>query len=196
MTDPQHRGSRRSIRLQGYDYTQPGAYFVTICTMNRECTFGQIVAGRSTLSDLGRIVAACWVEIPQHFAYASLDRFVVMPNHLHGIVSLSGRRDTACRVPTTERFGKPVAGSLPTIMRAFKSAVTQRANRTLGVAKARVWQGSYYEHVIRDEASLRRIRQYIETNPLRWELDRENFDRHDDDEFDRWLDSFRGRPRL
>ena len=196
MTESPRYRPRRSIRLQGYDYTRPGAYFVTICSADRQCILGKIVSGQCNLSDLGKTVAAFWEEIPRHFAHATLDEFVVMPNHLHGIVVLSGRRDTACRVPTTEQFGKPVAGSLPTIVRAFKSAATQRVNRVHGVQGARIWQGNYYEHVVRDEASLNRIRHYIETNPQRWELDREKPQRCDEDDFDRWLDSFGARPRL
>lgn len=186
--DPdKHR--RRSIRLPGYDYTRPAAYFVTVCTRNRECLFGDVVDGEMRLNELGETVRACWHEIPDHFPHVGLDEFVIMPNHVHGILvivetNVVGARHVGARhaVPLrqtqrTEQFGKPLAGSIPTIIRSFKSAVTKRINDLRGTAGITVWQRNYYEHVIRDEESLNRIRQYIIENPRRWHLDRENPDR-------------------
>jgi putative transposase len=86
---PQHH--RRTIRLQGYDYSQVGAYFITICTHNRECLFGTITDGEMILNEYGRIVQQCWLEIPDHFPHAELDGFMVMPNHVHGIVVITDR---------------------------------------------------------------------------------------------------------
>ena len=165
---------RRSIRLQDYDYVQAGAYCVTICTQNRECTFGNIVSGKIALSAIGTIVEKCWREIPAHFPHVSLDAFVVMPNHIHGILLIAKGRGTACRAPTLERFGKPVADSVPTIVRSLKSAVTKQINAVRRSQSVSIWQRNYYERVIRSEEELHRIRQYIVNNPLRWALDREN----------------------
>ena len=167
---------RRSIRLQGYDYSQAGAYFVTICTQNRQCLFGNIVDGEMVLNEYGSVIRTCWVEIPVHFSETKLDLFVVMPNHVHGIVWLNGR-GTACRAPTTgEQFGKPVSGSLPAMIRSFKSAVTKQINEMCNTPGAKLWQRNYYEHIIRNNNELNRIREYITHNPARWDMDRENPD--------------------
>ena len=118
--DPE-KHHRRSIRIKGYDYSQPGAYFVTICTRDRECLLGSVLR----LNEFGEIARRCWEEIPGHFPSVELDAFVVMPNHIHAIMVVPGR-GTACRAPTTEQFGRPIAGSIPTIVRAYKSAVMVR----------------------------------------------------------------------
>ena len=200
--DPR-RHRRRSIRLRGYDYTQAGAYCVTICARDRASIFGDIVDGVVRLSPVGAIVQSCWVSIPDHFPAADLDAFVVMPNHLHGIVVL-GSEGTACRAPTKgrdpsrpdlelafsgERFGAPVAGSIPTIVRSFKAAVTRAINEDRGRGTAcraflaerigplpsgripSLWQANYYEHVIRDDRSLESLQAYIAANPARWAED-------------------------
>ena len=175
--DPE-KHHRRSIRLKGYDYTRAGAYFITIVTQNRACLFGAVVEGRMRLNPLGQIVQECWLAIPDHFPHALLDEFVIMPNHLHGIIVLQemensvGARHAAPREPRLEEFGKPVAGSIPTIVRSFKSAATKHINEYRGTPGAPVWQRNYYEHIIRNDRSLHRIRGYIATNPLRWHLDR------------------------
>ena len=127
---------RRSIWLHGADYSEPGAYFVTICAAERRNVFGKIDEGRAFLSLLGEIARACWVQIPAHFPAASLKEFVVMPNHLHGIIGLTvGARyivplDLSARRP--ERFQKPVKGSIPTIVRTFTAAVARRAKKEWG----------------------------------------------------------------
>ena len=187
MTYDPTRHHRRSIRLKGYDYTQPGAYFVTICTHERTCLFGEVVDGVMVLNAYGRIAQACWESIPDHFPHVQLDAVVIMPNHMHGIIwivdddgntTCGGGRGTARRAPTTttttERFGAPVPGSLPTIIRSFKSAVTKHINAHRGTPGAPVWQRNYYEHIIRNEQALNAIRRYIAENPLRWHLDRYN----------------------
>jgi len=119
---------RRSIRLQGYDYSQAGAYFVTICTRNRECVFGETADGAMRLNEAGRIVADEWLKTTAILDEIELDEWVVMPNHFHGILVIGDCRNTARRAPTAEQFGHPVAGSIPTIVRSFKSAVTKRIN--------------------------------------------------------------------
>jgi len=195
---------RRSVRLKGYDYSRAGAYFVTICTLNRECLFGEIKAlgSEPLLNECGEIALDCWNAIPGHFQGVELDEFVVMPNHVHGILIIhdhgrgtgwgddrrgtangdgcrgtgcdNDRRGTACRAPTTEKFGKPVAGSLPTIIRSFKSAVTKRIHERRGTSGCPVWHQNYYEHVVRDQDGLNRIREYILLNPVRWLEDENN----------------------
>jgi REP element-mobilizing transposase RayT len=142
--------------MQGWDFTSPGWYFLTLCTRNMRSVFGTIVNGRMALNDAGRVAEACWREIPAHFPRAVVDAHVVMPDHVHGLIQLVDR-PTACRGPL-EAFGKPVAGSIPTIMRSYKAAVS----RALG---ERVWQSRFYEVRARDEAARANIRRYIRANP-------------------------------
>lgn len=197
------RYHRRSIRLKGYDYTQPGAYFVTVVTQDRVCLFGEIVDGRMRLNSPGKIVYEEWFRTARLRPYVELrpDEFIVMPNHIHGIIRIvdiidddnvvgarrrpvgARRRPVGARrrrAPTTtsgttlEQFGRPVPGSIPTIIRAFKSATTRRINEWRGTPGARVWQRNYWEHIVRNEKALERIRRYIMTNPARWQMDREN----------------------
>ena len=148
------------------------------------------------LSEAGQVVAEEWLKTANLRPYVTLDESVVMPNHFHRIlwVDETPKEGTARRAPTMERFGKPVAGSLPTITGAFKAAVTRRINALRNSGKGEVWQRGYYEHVIRDDASLNRIREYIMSNPLNWEFDRENLDRKGEDKFYCWLASFKTRP--
>ncbi|MCP9448369.1 MAG: hypothetical protein NNA22_12480 [Nitrospira sp.] len=173
---PAGRPNRRSIRLKGYDYSQAGAYFITIVTQDRACLFGDGVGGEIRLNGLGEIVRQEWLRTGHIRPNVELDAFVVMPNHVHGIIVLHGDgRGTLQRAPTTvERFGKPTSNTIPTIVRLFKSATTKRINERRGTPGAPIWQRNYYEHIIRDDESLNRIRQYIAENPLRWHLDREN----------------------
>ncbi len=169
------RHHRRSIRLKGYDYAQAGAYFVTICTQDRECLFGDIVEGTMWLNDAGQMVEDEWSRTSAVRPNVQLDAFVVMPNHIHGIICIADDgRGTARRAPTVERFGHPVRGSLPTIVRAFKSATTKHVNEMRQTPGVPVWQRNYYEHVIRDEYELDHIREYIVGNPARWEEDVNN----------------------
>ena len=167
---------RRTTRLQSYDYTRPGAYFVTVCTRNRKCFFGDITGEEMHPNEYGRIVQEQWKKTARIRSSVELDQFVIMPNHLHGIVILkeSRCRDTARRVPTPEQFGKPVVGSLSTVIRSFKSAATKRINLVRRTPGARVWQPRYYEHVIRNKKDLSSIREYIITNPAKWASDSEN----------------------
>ena len=169
--EPEKR-RRRSIRLKGYDYSQAGAHFVTICAHDKKCLFGDVVNGEMKLAGIGMIADECWRGIPDHFSDTTLDSFTVMPNHVHGILII--RRGTACRAPTMEQFGRPVANSLPTIIRSYKSAVTKQTNELRKTPGPPVWQRNYYEHVIRNEEDLSETREYITINPLRWDLDKEN----------------------
>ena len=165
------RHHRRSIRLPAFDYASPGAYFVTVCTYGRRRLFGEVAAGEMRLNPFGLVAEECWRAIPDHFGHVALDAFVVMPNHIHGIIVLVEARHAA---PRQEFFGKPVAGSISTIVRSFKSAATRCINEMQGAPGAAIWQRNYYEHIIRDETDWSRIREYIQMNPARWQEDREN----------------------
>lgn len=190
MSDDFEKHHRRSIRLQGYDYGQARMYFITVCVEGRECLFGEVVQGKMIVNQVGRIVEEEWLKTLALRPYVVLDEFVVMPNHFHAILLIvTAGRGTAGRAPTTERFGKPVSGSLPTIVRSFKSAAAKHINELRSTPGVSLWQRNYHEHVIRNEDELHRIREYIQTNPLRWELDQENPARRGEDEFDRWLAS-------
>jgi putative transposase len=162
---------RRSIRLREYDYTGVGAYFVTACTHARECLFGQIAGDELRPSAYGEIALECWLDIPKHCPHVDLDAFIVMPNHIHGILVLVDDTARSSPAPVQERFGKPVAGSLPTIVRLYKASVTRHINELRSAPGTPVWQRNYYEHVVRDQAALDRIRAYIISNPSRWEPD-------------------------
>ncbi len=178
--EPRHAVPRRkSIRLRGYDYSQAGAYFVTICTQNRACLFGEIVDGEMNLNEYGCIVMDEWIKTTEIRNEIELDEFIVMPNHFHAIVVITcrgtaRRAPTKGRAPTMERFGKPVAGSLPTIIRAFKSAVTKRINEARRSSGTKLWQRNFWEHIVRNENELNRIRQYIKNNPKMWAIDKLN----------------------
>jgi putative transposase len=162
-----YRIGRRSIRLKGYDYRNGGTYFVTICTQNRESVLGEVRGNIVGLSDMGCVVQQCWDE---------------MPNHVHGILYISDiteRRGLACQTPTDveRRYSKPIAGSLGTIISAFKSACTKQmhlemADTQIGVARnaPTIWQRNYHEHIIRSEDERFRIRRYIMNNPTQWNI--------------------------
>ena len=152
---------RRSLRLQGYDYSQAGAYFVTACTAQRLCTLGKVAEDQVILSERGGIVAEAWASLPAHFTTVELDAFVVMPNHLHGILVLSGEE------------GGPTLGP---VMGYYKYNTTKLVNAAIGMPGEPVWQRGYHDRVIRDENSLRHLREYIENNPLKWRLDTLNPD--------------------
>ena len=179
---------RRSIRLSGYDYSSPGAYFITIVSQGNKCIFGKIVEKELVFYGLGSIVEDCWHNIPLHFMNVEIEPYVVMPNHIHGIITLNedDRRGTIYRAPTRddcvptsddpipqiEQFGKPIAGSIPTIIRTYKAAVSRLARQQLGMVN--LWQRNYYEHIIRGEIELNRISEYILTNPRTWTDDPEH----------------------
>lgn len=165
---------RRTIRLQGYDYSQAGAYFLTICTHHRERLFGRVVDGEMRLNETGRIASEEWAKTAEIRNDIELDAWIVMPNHFHGIVVITGRgtarRAPTGHTPTMEKFGRPVAGSIPTIVRSFKSAVTKRVNEHRQTPGAILWQRNYWEHIIRNETELNRIREYIRNNPMQWHM--------------------------
>ena len=149
---------------------------MTVVAYQREMLFGEIAKEEMRLNARGKIVLECWYEIPKHFPHVELGAFVVMPNHVHGVIVITddARRGTIYRAPTivSEQFGKPVVGSLPTIVRTFKAAVTRRIGRELN--ETGIWQRNYYEHIIRDDRDWQRIHDYILANPANWSDDDEN----------------------
>ena len=176
--------NRQSTRLPAYDYSEPGYYFVTICTQGRKYLFGNIIDDQMFLNDYGLIVENCWLDIPIHFKNVALDQFIIMPNHFHGIIEILdvgvGLRPTrqdeqaGHRPVRTNRAGHrpaPTRPGLPNFICAFKSYSSQRINIMRDTSGQSVWQRNYYEHVIRDEDDLNRIRQYIIDNPINWEKD-------------------------
>jgi len=185
------RPQRRWARLRAYDYAQAGLYAVTICTQHRSLLFGEIIESEMQLSEAGRMVFDEWNRLLDRFDHIELDAFIVMPNHLHGIIVIrESRRDDPCDRPVP-RPPAPIRGgtgyrpagtdehTLSRVTQAFKSITTNRYAE--GVRQSnwlpferRLWQGSYYDHVIRDDRDLDRIRRYIIENPIRWMNDREN----------------------
>jgi putative transposase len=165
------RHRRRSIRLKNYDYSQSGAYFITICTHKRECSFGNIKDGEIELTEVGKTACKYWVEIPEHFAGVQIDEFVVMPNHLHAVVMINpvGVQNFE---PLQHRYQHTISKSIGSIIRAYKSTVSHWCK--VNEHDYFRWQRNYYEHVIRNEDDLSEIREYIVNNPLKWDLDSEN----------------------
>ena len=155
---------RRSVRLREHDY-RSGTYFVTICANNRVPTFGEVVQRRVNLSSAGQVANACWLEIPRCFPHVELDAFVVMPDHIHGILCLVTDPVESSR---PRRFGDAVPGSLSTIVGTYKSEVTKRINAIRDTPGQKVWQRNYYEHIVRNPIDLHQIRWYVITNPIRW----------------------------
>ncbi|XPS82455.1 hypothetical protein Dvar_04730 [Desulfosarcina variabilis str. Montpellier] len=164
---------RRSIRLPGYDYASTGAYFITICTHQHECLFGIIDDGHLHLNDTGQMAQTCWNEIPDHFPHVRLDAFVVMPNHVHGILFISknvivGAKNFSPLQPN--RQAKGTSKTIGSVIRGFKVGVTKWVRQNTSIQN--VWQRNYWEHVIRSEPELKGLREYIHNNPNRWSLDR------------------------
>jgi putative transposase len=159
---------RKRQRLAGYDYANPGAYFVTVCVCNRECMLGSLVNGAMVPNQYGQIVLEKWLDLPKHYSNCELDECIVMPNHFHGIIIIrNGHRPFP-----TDNIKKH---GLPDVMRGFKTFSSHCINATKPDVIFR-WQKSYYDHIIRDEEEMKRIRQYIQLNPLNWETDRDVID--------------------
>lgn len=157
--------TRKNPRLIAYDYASTGAYFVTICSHSKQALFGEIKSGAMLLNDYGQHAERAWLAIPEHFPAVDLDECIFMPNHMHGIVFIDRER---------ARHASPLQKmpNLGTVIGAFKSAATRRINQHRATPGEPVWQRNYHEHVIRNENSLAEIREYIDNNPLKWELDK------------------------
>jgi len=164
---------RRSVRLKEYDYSQAGAYFVTIVTWQRECLFGEIEQGKMVLNEIGEVVREEWERTAMVRHNVKLGEYVIMPNHVHGVlVFVDDGVGATRRVAPTSTTLQP--RSLGAIMAQFKSIVTKRINGVQNVSGRPIWQRNYYEHIIRNEREMDRIARYIESNPLRWTDDGEN----------------------
>lgn len=173
--------NRRSVRLPGYDYRQRGAYFITVCAHTRSGIdpFSRIIGGVPELTAMGRVAEECWIEIPEHFPFVALDAFVIMPDHIHGIVVITDAAVNPATRPThaspvpwppsTSHPRGPAPGSLAAIVGSFKAAASRRINHRRGTPGAPVWQRNYYERIIRDDRALREIRRYIIRNPATWD---------------------------
>lgn len=198
MYNPQ-RHHRRSIRLPGYDYREDGAYFITLCTADRACVFGEVRDGIVSLTRRGIIAQACWYDIPHHRPNVQLDEFIVMPNHTHGILWIdnagTGRGDACVALPL-EKKSQLYAGSLGAIVGSYKAAVSREINRLRPGAAANLWQPNYYEHVIRNDQALEAIREYVRTNAERWGSDSENPAGDGTDDFEKFVRQLVERERL
>jgi putative transposase len=184
---------RRSIRLAEHDYSAEGGYYITIVTQGRVCLFGEINDGVMQLNDYGKIVWEEWFRTARLRPNVELleDEFVVMPNHIHGIIWLnenrvdgetdiismngcSGRGTARCAPTPDRQFGKMIQNSIPVIVRAFKSAATKRINILRNTPGIAVWQRNYYEHIFNSEKDYNNIVNYISSNPINWDSDAEN----------------------
>jgi REP element-mobilizing transposase RayT len=175
---------RHSIRLSGYDYSQAGAYFVTICTLNRRLLFGEIHDGEMHLNAFGRMASAQWLLLAYHFTNLELGEFVIMPNHVHGILVITGRGEASpdnlsfpSNLPFKDasplRPNGTLPGSIGAIIQNFKSITSRKINLHSGKSKERFWQRNYYEHIIRNEQDMLTITDYILANPQNWVKDEE-----------------------
>jgi REP element-mobilizing transposase RayT len=168
---------RRSIRLRNYDYSQAGAYFVTICVQGRECLFGEITNRIMRLNDAGNIVAEKWKWLEKQYNHVELDEWGIMPNHMHGIIVITDvGRGGSRTAPTYMRTA--LTSTAPTkrkplgrLIGAFKTVSTKHVNILRDTSGNRLWQRDYWDHVIRNENELHRIREYIRNNPARWRED-------------------------
>lgn len=169
------RHKRRSIRLPGYDYSQAGAYYITVCTRDRKCLFGHLADGQMQLNDFGQVVQSVWVGLRQFCQDIELDAFVIMPNHIHGVIAIHDPVGAIHESPSHARQG--VQGRrmlLSKIVGRLKMVSAKQINALCGSPGQPLWQRNYYEHIVRDEEALNRIRQYIADNPAQWEFDHEN----------------------
>ena len=170
----------KSTRLKHWDYSSCGAYYVTICTKNRGKFFGEIINGKMVLSEIGEIVEKCWMEIPKHYPNVTLDEFVIMPDHLHGLIFIDNSfsvetchgMSLQMRIRKYNEFSRPVSQSLSMIINHLKSATKRWCNKN-GFHNF-AWQSRFHESIVRNEKHLYVIRKYIINNPLKFEFDKKN----------------------
>jgi REP element-mobilizing transposase RayT len=165
---------RKNIRLEDYDTTSPGYYFVTIVSYKRKNIFGEIIDGEMNLNQAGKIVEQTWRDISKHFPNTSCEIFIVMPNHIHGIINIIDDEIVGARHASPLRRNGVKPKSIGAIIGSFKSAVTKQLHQTKTINQGKIWQRNYYEHIIRDEQDYQKIYEYIVNNPLNWLLDEEN----------------------
>ncbi len=161
-----NRYRQKTLRLAEWDYSSPGYYFVTICTKDKNCYFGKINNGIIQYSSIGGKAAYFWNQIPQHFSHVELDKWIIMPNHIHGIIVLKEKNSIK---EEFNKFSKPISGSLSIVINHFKASVTRWCKQNAKHYFS--WQKGFYEHIIRSEKSLTSIREYILNNPIKWDLD-------------------------
>jgi REP element-mobilizing transposase RayT len=171
--DPE-KHHRRSIRLKHYDYSQSGLYFVTLCTFQRNCWFGEIKDSQMLPNQIGKIVAEEWLNTPKIRSNVKLDEWIVMPNHFHGIIMIDNPENNQDFKVITEDIKQRKLKSLGVFIAGFKAAVTRRINTYRNTPDIPLWQRNYYESVIRDENHLEKVRQYIIKNPTSWQEDPDN----------------------
>jgi len=159
---------RKKIRLRNYDYSKNGYYFITICTKNREEWFGKVEKEEMILDQYGKIVNQCWDDLPNHYLNCSLDTFVIMPNHIHGIIVIHSDNTVGNGLKPFPTHG------LSEVIRGFKTFASRKINAKIESQNKFEWQKSFYDHVVRNEKSLHNLRHYITFNALKWELDIEN----------------------
>jgi REP element-mobilizing transposase RayT len=171
---------RRNMRLRHYDYTHPGAYFITICTQGKKCLLGDIIEGQMHLNSYGQIVSRNWLWLPRQYPYITLDKWIIMPNHLHGIIIFKCEETNQTTHPLVQQLSiqRQKRKPLGRIIGAFKTVSTKEINHVRQSSGCSFWQRNFFEHIIRNENSLNQIREYITTNPLKWQLDQENPDYH------------------
>ena len=167
---------RRSTRLKDHDYSTPGAYFITVCTQDRLLLFGRVIDGKMAANRLGSVVEGCWIRLPDHYDNVILDAFVLMPNHIHGVVIIQEERTVvgAGFKPALSVDVSPKRHALPEIVRAFKTFSARKINEMRASPGSPVWQRGFYEHVIRNEDELDKVRTYIMDNPSKWSEDIDN----------------------
>jgi len=169
-----------TTRLENYDYSQGGYYFITICTDNKKLFFGNIKNGKMELNEIGEIVSNFYQQIPKHFSNIKIDKYVIMPNHIHDIIVINNSRDEAVprlyqgKYPQLSKIS-PKAASLPVVIGSFKSICTKRINQSSPYINFK-WQTGYYDHIIRNEQDYNNIWDYIDYNPDKWMWDRNNPD--------------------
>lgn len=179
--------NRQSIRLRGYDYSQAGAYFITLCIENREYLLGDVVDGVMQLNDFGKVIVDSWLWLASRYVYVELDEYVVMPNHFHAVLVITddGRntvgaiRESPVHIIDGGKGGSRTAPTKKTLGRligAFKTVSTKKINQLRNTPAMPLWQRNYFERVVRDENELRLIREYIVNNPMRWQYDKLNGD--------------------
>jgi len=158
-----------SIRLKDWDYSTPWWYYITICTKDMKCWFGEIRNGKMIYNQIGKKAVEYFENIPKHFLSSEIDYFIVMPNHVHGIIIINDTVETRHGVSLQTNFGKLIKNSLSVIINHYKGAATRFTRKSTDITFQ--WQRGFYDHIIRNENDLDRIRTYISNNPLKWELD-------------------------
>ena len=174
MSDPEPR-RRNSLRLPEYDYSQAGAYFVTVVVKGRVPMFGKVIDEEVELSEYGKVVENAWLDLPNHYEHISLDEFIIMPNHVHGIIFLHHTEANGVGAIHTVIYCVPLLRQrrtmlLSKLMGRFKTVSAKQINQKRRTPGTPFWQRGYFDHVIRNEDDLNQIRDYIATNPSRWTL--------------------------